>query len=98
MMSSRFLQAKSCTTILSPSVTVAPDVARSILHPLCFTQNEEVGTESGWPKWLLPGYRILATSPSGLAARRWLRSPIGFEIRFLYAHGSAQVGFSPFYD
>ena len=52
--------------------------------------------ESGRPIWLLPEYRILATSPSFLAERRWLRSPIGFEIRFLYAHGSAQVGFSPF--
>ena len=49
MMSSRFLQAKPRTTILSPSVTVSSDVARSILHPQCFTQNEEVGTDPDGP-------------------------------------------------
>jgi hypothetical protein len=31
MMSSRYLQAKSCTTTLSPSVTVSSDVAGRVL-------------------------------------------------------------------
>jgi len=44
MMSSHFLQVKPSTTALSPSVTVTPDVARSVPDSPVLRQNEEVGT------------------------------------------------------
>ncbi len=45
----------------------------------------------------LPGYRCLAPSLRPVAEPHWLRSPrYGFEQRFLYGNGPAQVGFGSF--
>ena len=45
----------------------------------------------------LPEYRCLAPSLQPVAEPHWLRSPrCGFEQRFLYGDGPAQVGFGSF--
>ena len=97
--SHHFLQAKPSTTLLTHTLNPHHRAGESraryrlpTLHHLAQVGVHPLGQDLIPPKVSYPGHftaRPLGTDPGCV--------PFRFEIQFLYTHGSAQVGFSPFY-
>jgi len=98
MIFSHFPQAKPATTAFNPSVTVTSDVVRNYRRFPTLHHNEEVGADPVGRNLIPPVVSYPGHFNAILCRITLAAYPItdGFEIRFLYVYGNAQVGFSPF--